>query len=66
MTRRWITIYAIACFCLAVFLVVYEFSSRYHADALAECSTLGGTLIVSADDRYICVPDAVEVGDEKF
>ena len=30
--------------------------------ALTECDTLGGTLIISADDRYICVPDAVEVG----
>lgn len=62
MTRRWITIYAVACFWVAVFLVIYEFSSRYRAAALTECSTLGGTLIISADNRYICVPDAVEVG----
>ena len=34
-----------------------------RAAAFTECSTLGGTLIISADDRYICVPDAVEVGE---
>ena len=36
---------------------------KLRAAAHTECSTLGGTLIISADERYICVPDAVDVGE---
>jgi len=57
-----ITLAAIVCFLVVILVTVIEFGRRARIAAFTECDTLGGTLIISADDRYICVPDAVEVG----
>ena len=55
-------------FFLFSFLLSYfnrEYVQDYaRANAFTECDELGGTLIISADERYICVPDAREVGGE--
>ena len=66
MTHRTMTITAaIVCFLVVLVVTVIEFGSRARTAAHTECSTLGGTLIISADERYICVPDAREVGGER-
>lgn len=61
--RTMIIAAAIVCFLVVLVATVIEFGSRPRTAAFSECSTLGGTLIISADERYICVPDAVEVGE---
>jgi len=61
--RTMIITAAIVCFLVVLIVIMIELESRARSAALTECNNLGGTLIISADERYICVPDAVEVGE---
>lgn len=59
----WTTISALVTVSVFGMVTAYRLLTGKTATsiAIAECTTLGGTLIISADERYICVPDAKEI-----